>query len=124
MEWRNNYGEPIATNFDKLKDNIVNKTELYQPTQEDMDMYMKLNEQDKFEIDRIIKKNQENYNKPELLNISTQPPEIPVGIGGKKKKTSLKKKKPSKKQSKSKKQTKRIQIKNASKQKRNYQKVN
>ena len=103
--------EPIATNFDNLKDNIVNKTELYKPTQEDMDIYMKLNEKDKSEIDKIIQINQEKYNKPELLNISAQPSEIPIGVGGKKKKTSIKKKKPRKKQSKSKKQTKRIQIK-------------
>lgn len=102
--------QPSTTDFDNLKNKIVNRNDLYQPTQEDMDMYMKLNEKDKSEIDKIIQINQEKYNKPELLNISAQPPEIPVGVGGKKKKTSLKKKKPSKKQSKSKK-TKRIQIK-------------
>lgn len=102
--------EETENPFNKLKSIIENKNELYQPTQEELTMYMKLIETDQTEIDKKIQMNQEKYNKPELLNISAQPPEIPV-LGGKKKKTSRKKKKPSKKQTKSKKHTKRIQIK-------------
>ena len=116
-----NSNESSINDFEKLESKISNTKGEYFSTEEDIYMYLKLNEQQKKSIDTLIEKHNFGLNKPNVFDFvpgSRTPLEVPDSrtppkvYGGKPKKTSRKKKKPSKKQTKSKKnKTKRIQIK-------------
>jgi hypothetical protein len=107
-----NMEESTNSDFSLLRDKITahtNRNDKYDPTQEDINKYNLLPEEEKREIDSILKDNFMRTNEPQKLNtIFNEPSAISVGVGGKTNKT---KKIKRKKQKTNKRKTKRRQIK-------------